>query len=222
MIDPNIRYVQIAFNQGLNQVYRMLPQIPHDRRIIIEAGTPFIKENGVSGIRAIRSHWRGEIVADLKISDGAWEEVLFAARSGATAVTCLGSAPVETLNSFVKACEVNRIFSMIDMLGVKNPLKRLMPMKKKPNAVIIHKGRDEESNALKMIRFKDITKIRGKYDCLISVAGGIIPERIRTAYFNGADIAILNIVEPNSHLSGIRANADLRKLIPIILNEIGQ
>ena len=35
--------------------------------------------------------------------------------------------------------------SMIDMLGVEEPLKVLMKLKKPPTVVVIHKGRDEEN-----------------------------------------------------------------------------
>ena len=46
MLDPNTRYLQIAFNTDARQVRRILPKIPYDPRIIIEAGTPYIKLTG--------------------------------------------------------------------------------------------------------------------------------------------------------------------------------
>ena len=42
MLEPNTRYIQIAFNRDAAQVRRILPKIPYDPRIIIEAGTPYI------------------------------------------------------------------------------------------------------------------------------------------------------------------------------------
>ncbi len=77
-------------------------------------------------------------------------------------------------------------------------------------------------NPRTMIRYRDITKVRGKFDVLISVAGGLAPEKIRTAYFNGGDIAILNIVQPNDFNEGLNVNSDFRQLVPRMLNEAGE
>jgi bifunctional enzyme Fae/Hps len=71
IFDDKTRYLQIAFNYDLGLVTRVLPSIAKSERILIEAGTPFIKREGLNGIRAIRSLWRGHVVADLKTSDGA-------------------------------------------------------------------------------------------------------------------------------------------------------
>jgi bifunctional enzyme Fae/Hps len=166
--------------------------------------------------------WRGLLVADLKVTDGAAQEVSFAVGAGANMVTAAGSSPPETLDVFTESCHAYGVFSMIDMLGVDDPLKRLMKLKARPDAVVIHKGRDEEANPRTMIRYRDITKVRGKFDVLISVAGGLVPEKIRTAYFNGADIAITNIVQPNDINEGLNVNSDFRQLIPRMLNEAGE
>lgn len=215
------RYIQIAFNHTIYDVQRILPQIARDPRIIIEAGTPYIKREGINGIRFIRRLWRGIVVADLKVNDGAYEEVLFAYQAGANAVTALGTAPDETLNFFNKTCAEFNIYSMIDMLGQDNPLRKIFRLKYKPNAVVIHKGRDEEVNPRNIIRYKDINKVRSKYDVLISVAGGLNHQKVRKAYFNGADIAILNIVKPTDANDGIVDTTNFRVAIPAILNEVG-
>ncbi len=215
------RYVQIAFNGTTQQVRRILPQIPYDPRIIIEAGTPYIKRTGMSGVNLIRRMWSGLVVADIKVTDGAAQEVMFSATAGANAATVMGSAPVETLDFFVKFCKSHNIYSMIDMLGVNDPLRKMHPMKTKPDVIVIHKGRDEESNKQRIIRYKDIVKIRSKYDSLISVAGGLTENNVRKAYFNGADIAILNIVSPDDPNNGLSDQANYRNLVSDILNEVG-
>ncbi|MHA1794768.1 MAG: orotidine 5'-phosphate decarboxylase / HUMPS family protein [Promethearchaeota archaeon] len=220
-LTPNQRYIQIAFNGTIQQVRRILPRIRYDPRIWIEAGTPFIKREGTRGINLIRRMWRGVVVADLKITDGAIDEVNFAVNAGASAVTAMGSSPVATLNRFIAACNARNVYSMIDMLGVSDPLKKMQPLKMKPDCVVIHKGRDEESVARSIIRYKDISKIRSKYDVFISVAGGIVPLRVRTAYFNGADIVILNVVKSTDENEGINENSNFEQLIPQILSEVG-
>ena len=215
------RYVQIAFNGTAQQVRRILPQIPRDPRIIIEAGTPYIKRTGMAGVQLIRRYWRGLVVADIKVTDGAALEVIFSAAAGANAATVMGSAPVETLDFFIQFCAHQNMFSMIDMLGVDNPLRKMLPMKNKPDVVIIHKGRDEETNKKNIIRYKDISKIRSKYDAMIAVAGGLEPQGVRKAYFNGADIAILNVVSANDPNAGLHENENFKQLIPVVLAGVG-
>ena len=221
-IQRNSRYVQFAFNGTMHQVRKTLPQIRYDPRILIEAGTPYIKQYGMDGVRLIRNLWKGIVVADLKVTDGAVNETQFAARAGANAVTVMGSAPVETLDFFNDFCSKLRIYSMIDMLGVVNPLRKLLPLRHRPDFVVIHKGRDEETNVRSIIRYKDISKVRSKYDTFISVAGGLLPNDVRKAYFNGADVAIINIVTQADSNDGIVDSSNFRKLVPEILNEIGE
>ena len=215
----NQRYIQIAFNHSAADVLRILPQIPYDPRLIIEAGTPYIKQEGIAGIRLIRRLWRGLVVADLKVTDGANEEVRLAYSVGANAVTAAGTAPGETLDFFNEVCEQFGILSMIDMLGQENPLKKLMPLKYKPKAVVIHKGRDEEANPRSIIRYKDINKVRSKYGVLISVAGGLNQDSVRKAYFNGADIAVVNIVKSLDENEGLVDTINFRSIIPSMLKE---
>lgn len=216
------RHVQIAFNGDLYEVRSILPKIPYDSRIFIEAGTPFIKREGANGIREIRRYWPGIVVADLKVTDGAIDEVFFASAAGASAATAMGSAPKETLDLFIEACAVKGMYSIIDMLGVKNPLKFLMPLKKRPDMVVIHKGRDEESNERAMIRYKDINKIRSKFDCMIEIAGGISYDAVQEVFFNGGNVAILNIVRQNEENTGIPAWENMRQMIPEILTQVGR
>ncbi|MBY9001058.1 MAG: hypothetical protein KGD64_09100 [Candidatus Heimdallarchaeota archaeon] len=215
------RYVQIAFNGTARQVRRILPQIPNDSRIIIEAGTPYIKRTGMGGVQLIRRYWRGLVVADIKVTDGAALEVIFSAAAGANAATVMGSAPVETLDFFIRFCSQHGMLSMIDMLGVDNPLRKMLPMKNKPDVVVIHKGRDEETNKHNIIRYKDIAKIRSKYDAMIAVAGGLEHENVRKAYFNGADIAILNVIGADDPNAGLHENEDFRQIIPSVLSQVG-
>lgn len=216
----NQRYVQIAFNHTAADVYNILPKIPYDPRIIIEAGTPYIKREGLAGIRLIRRLWRGLVVADMKTTDGANEEVQLAYSAGANAITAAGTAPEETLDFFNEICDQYGILSMIDMLGQDNPLRKLLPLRFKPKAVVIHKGRDEEANPRSIIRYKDINKVRSKYGVLISVAGGLDHNSVRKAYFNGADIAVVNIVKSSDVNEGLVNTMNFRSVIPLMLKEV--
>ncbi|MHA1683723.1 MAG: orotidine 5'-phosphate decarboxylase / HUMPS family protein [Promethearchaeota archaeon] len=216
------RYVQIAFNYTASQVMGILPRIPRDPRIFIEAGTPYIKREGIAGVRLMRRRWPGFIVADLKITDGAVQEVAFARAAGANAVTAMGSAPVETLDLFVKACMDGGLHSMIDMLGVENPLKKMIKLKYVPEFIVIHKGRDEENNPRSIIRYKDINKVRSKFGVFVSVAGGLDVEKVRSAYFNGADVAIINVIfNTRDGTCGLPQSSNITELIRKLLQEVG-
>jgi len=57
MLDRKQKYLQIALNSNLRDARLIINQIPIDKRIILEAGTPLIKEYGSEGIRKIKSWW---------------------------------------------------------------------------------------------------------------------------------------------------------------------
>lgn len=220
MLEQKIRYLQIAFNDDINAVKRILPRIPKSDRILIEAGTPFIKREGSYGIRKIAEIWNGKIVADLKTTDGAVEEVELAYFSGATAATVSGSAPVETLDIFIQKCEEFSLDSMIDMLGVEDPLKILLKLKKPPTVVVLHMGRDEETTRGKVIKYKHINRIRSKYDVIISAAGGVDLKEARSAIFNGANIVVVNIVTSEDPWTGILSDENVAEIAEQFLETI--
>ncbi|KPJ73248.1 hypothetical protein AMJ48_02180 [Parcubacteria bacterium DG_74_1] len=61
MLDKKQKYFQIALNSTLNEAHSIISQIPLDKRIIVEAGTPLIKAYGIRGVRAIRNWWEQRI-----------------------------------------------------------------------------------------------------------------------------------------------------------------
>jgi len=209
MLDHRTRYLQIAFNYDVRLATRLLPHIVPSDRIIIEAGTPFIKREGLNGIRAIRSLWRGHLVADLKTADGALEEVSMARAAGATAATVLGSSPTEALDLFIARCAELGMDSMIDMLGVADPLKVVMRLKRPPDVVVLHRGRDEEGTRGKVIQYRHVNRLRSKFDVMISAAGGVDLKEARSAIFNGASIVVVNLVRPGDPWEGIRTDGDV-------------
>jgi len=211
-LDNNVRYLQIAFNYDLNMAIQTLPRIPQSNRIFIEAGTPFIKLEGMRGVQAIRQRWAGHLVADLKVTDGTLGEVDMVRRAGATAATVLGSAPTETIDMFIERCEQLNMLSMIDLLGVGDPLDILRPLNKAPDIIVIHRGRDEENTHGKMIRYRQVNRIRSKYDSLISAAGGVDLREARSAIFNGANIVVANIVRPDDGWAGIKTTENITEI----------
>jgi 3-keto-L-gulonate-6-phosphate decarboxylase len=216
-LDDKTRYLQIAFNYDVGLVRRVLSDLAGDvlslprgeERIFIEAGTPYIKREGVGGIRAIRRRWPGHVVADLKTVDGAVDEVNMAREGGATAATVLGSSPSEALDLFIARCGALEMISMIDMLGVKDPLRVLMRLQKPPDVVVLHRGRDEEGTRGKLIQYRHVNRVRSKFDVLISAAGGVDVKEARSAIFNGANIVVVNLVRPGDPWTGISTDSDI-------------
>jgi len=219
-LDHKIRYLQIAFNYDLALVHRILPGLPHNPRVLIEAGTPFIKREGLRGVSAIRGLWDGHVVADLKTADGAAGEVEMARRAGADAVTVLGNSPTETLDLFVDQCHQLELISMVDLLGVGDPIKVLRPMKTPPDVLILHKGRDEESTRGKSIQYRHVNRIRSKFDASIAAAGGVDLNEARSAIFNGANIVVVNLVRPGDPWQGISTEEDIAAIARKFLETI--
>ena len=50
---------------------------------------------------------------------------------------------------------------------------------------------DEAGNAIKMIPYHDINRIKGAYNIFVSIAGGETLREAQRAFFNGADIAVV-------------------------------
>ena len=219
-LDHRARYLQVAYNYDMSLVRHSLPSIAPSPNIFIEAGTPFIKQEGMDGVSAIRRMWDGHIVADMKITDGAEAEVAMARRAGADAVTVMGSSPTETLELFIERCRSLGMISMIDMLGVEDPLDVLRPIQDPPDVVVLHRGRDEESTRGKLIQYRHVKRIHSKYDTLISAAGGVDLREARSAIFNGANIVVVNLVHPDHPWTGISTDEDIGAITNEFLEEI--
>lgn len=199
MLDSRKKYLQIAFNRSLEEVRNMIAALPSSGDILIEAGTPFVKWYGKEGIHFLYQWWSqkigrpGYIVADLKCMDRGSREVRAAADAGASAATCLGLAPTETINAFIRECKDAGIDAMVDMMNISFPFEVLQKLHPLPAVVVLHRGADEnEAKSKKPILYDQIHRIKGTYgNVLISVAGGESPRDVVRTFFNDADIAVV-------------------------------
>ncbi|MCD6227493.1 hypothetical protein J7J90_03295 [Candidatus Micrarchaeota archaeon] len=203
------RYLQIAFNYDTVFMERILCQIPKEDNIIIEVGTPYIKLEGSDAIKNVRKLWNGLILADIKTTDGAVQEVEEVALSGANAATVLGTSSKETIDLFIAECKKFNMSSVIDMIHVDDPLKVLRKLKTPPNVVELHIGRDEENVWGKLIEYRHVRRIRSKFNVVISAAGGISFKEAESAVFNGADIVVVNLVRNVDKWKGISEKTDI-------------
>ncbi|MFZ3073522.1 MAG: orotidine 5'-phosphate decarboxylase / HUMPS family protein [Minisyncoccales bacterium] len=202
-LNSRTKYLQIALNSTLHDAERIIRQLPASDRIIIEAGTPLIKQSGIDAVRHLNYWWQKRlisaginapayVVADLKTIDRGATEAQMAARAGASAAVAMGQAPIETLNSFIAECETLGIDAMIDMMNVEYSLNVLRRLKKQPAVVILHRGVDEEKfNREKQIPYHEIQRVKGNYDILLAIAGGDTPREVQRAFFNSGDIAVV-------------------------------
>jgi bifunctional enzyme Fae/Hps len=215
-LEKRKKYLHIALNNSLEEAENIINQLPTSDRILIEVGTPMIKQYGADAIRKIKGlvSIGTYIVADNKCADLADREVKTMAEAGANAATCLGVAPVETINSFIEECEKNNIDSMLDMMNVSDSISILKKLKKLPTVVILHRGVDEtEITKGKQIPLYQIKQIKGNHNILVAVAGGDTIKEIQSALFNDADIVV---VWKNFY----QASGDTAKLASDFLKEI--
>lgn len=193
-LEKRKKYLHVALNSTLEEAREIISQLPVSDRILIEAGTPLIKIYGVDAISQIKAMAPAGayIVADNKCADLAAREVEMMANAGANASTCLGVAPIETIDIFIEECQKFNIDSILDMMNVENALGVLKKLKKLPNVVMLHRGVDEsEFSKEKQIPYYQIKQIKGNYDVLVAVAGGDTIKEVQRAIFNDADIVVV-------------------------------
>lgn len=208
LLERRKKYLQIALNSTLDEADNIIFDLPVSERILVEVGTPLLKIYGTNAILRIRMLMPDStyIVADNKCADLGAREVQMMARAGANAATCLGVAPIETIDGFINECQKFKIDSMIDMMNVENPLMVLKKLKQLPDVVVLHRGVDEsEFKKEKQIPYYQIKQIKGSYNILISVAGGDTIREVQRAIFNEANIVVVwkNFYRPSAETASL-------------------
>jgi bifunctional enzyme Fae/Hps len=167
---------------------------PPSPQLLLEIGTPLIKNEGIRNIVPVIRKIFPEIylIADLKTLDVGKIEVDFSAKTGVDAAVVSGLAPIPTIKSFIDSCEETGIDAWIDSLGTKSDEfnKTIFALEKKPEVIIIHRGIDEELSGVespwvRIENFKENSKI------LFAVAGGLSYNNIKRAKQAGANIFII-------------------------------
>jgi len=184
-------YLQVALDlTDIDKALSVVSQLPDSDHLILEAGTPLIKRYGIDVVNRLRENKPGIfIVADLKTLDTGNLEVRMTADSSADAVVISGLAPVSTIEKSIKEAKKTGIYSVIDMLNVKDPIGVLKSLSMNPDVVEIHRAIDNESSEKE--RWDLIEKIKKEFSSiLVGVAGGIRPENCQEALESGADILI--------------------------------
>ena len=102
----------------------------------------------------------------------------------------------DSIEKAIHECTKQGVYSILDMMNVKNIPEKLDGLKLKPNIVLLHRNIDTETMSgndnEQQSEWGNIKNIKAKLGerGLIAVAGGITPEKVNTALDNGADIII--------------------------------
>ncbi|KQC05102.1 MAG: bifunctional formaldehyde-activating protein/3-hexulose-6-phosphate synthase [Methanoculleus sp. SDB] len=188
-------YLQVALDLvEMGKVRQVLEELPKNDHLIIEAGTPLIKQFGLAIIGEIRNiRPDAFIIADLKTLDTGNLEARMAANASADAVVVSGLAPISTLEKAILEAKKTGIYSVIDMLNVAAPAKVIAELAKRgasPDVVEMHRPIDAEGTDY---NWGDIPAIRkaAKGKILIATAGGIRQPVVKEALKAGADIIVV-------------------------------
>ena len=157
----------------------------------IEAGTPLIKSEGMDIIRNLRDIFPDKkIVADMKTMDTGAFETEMAAKAGADIVVILAAADNSTIIEAIKSARKYGTKIMIDLIGVKDKIRRIQDLEKLGiDYICIHVGIDEQMIGKKPLEIlKETVK---KTNIPIAVAGGINSENAVDLVKAGASIIIV-------------------------------
>lgn len=206
--------LQVALDVlSVQDAMRISSMVPPSDRVLIEAGTPLIKSEGIKVIQSIKiARPRSFTVADLKTLDTGALEVKMAADAGAEIVSVSGLANVSTLNEAITTANKLGVLIYVDMMNVENPISLFSKLVKPPDVVLLHRGIDMEFSGEEH-RWEVIKEIKKNYkDTKVAVAGGINLQTAKSALNIGADIIIVG--------RAITASPDIEKSVNDLLKVI--
>lgn len=159
---------------------------------IIEAGTPLIKYEGMRAVRLLRQSFPHKIImADLKIADVGALETKMAHEAGADMLSCLGTAPFETILETIETAKKYKMKVGIDTIGISDLKKGLLRIEKtKPDFLVIHCGIDEQKRGKDPISSAKLASKITKTP--LAIAGGIDPKKaVMLRGIKGIEIVIV-------------------------------
>ena len=180
----------LSIDQAIELVEKVGDQID-----IIEAGTPFIMEEGLHIVRKLRERFPHKtILADTKIADGARLETAAAIRAGADIVTVLGAVEEATIRDCIAEAHQNGVQVLVDMIAVRDLEERGRLIDEMgADYICVHNGYD--TKALKDSPLDELLRIKAVVrNARIAVAGGITPDNLPAIMKEGADLVVVGTV----------------------------
>ncbi len=199
--------MKIAFQAVINEA------------IIIEAGTPLIKSEGVRSISILKGVFnRNILLADMKTMDAGSIEAKLAFDNGADIVTVLGVADDSTIKNVVRVAKEYGKLVQADLINHPNPISRAKELVSLEVDIIgLHVGVDVQASrketALEIKNLVSKVKEAVGKDTYISVAGGIKPENAGIFASAGAEIIVIG--------SGITKSSNPRDKTLVALKSLG-
>ncbi|MBW2192682.1 MAG: orotidine 5'-phosphate decarboxylase [Deltaproteobacteria bacterium] len=188
----------------------------------LEAGTPFIKSEGLHAIRELRKLFPNiTIVADMKIMDTGRIEVETAAKAGANIVDVLGASSDATVRECIQAGKNYGAKIVVDMIAVDDVLSRAKQVEDfGADYVSVHCAIDEQMEGKDP--FDVLRQVSEALSIPVAVAGGINSETAARAVEAGAAIvivggAITKAMDPEQAAREIRQGLDTGKSISTTL-----
>ncbi|MFO8078113.1 MAG: 3-hexulose-6-phosphate synthase [Thermoplasmatota archaeon] len=157
----------------------------------LEAGTPLIKSEGIEIVRILRETFPQQtIVADLKTMDTGALETEMAAKAGADIVCVMAASDDSTIKEAVASAHKYGTKIMVDLLGVKNKIKRSQQLEKMGvHYLCLHIGIDEQMKGKKPVDY--LQTLIQNTTLPVAVAGGITADTASTIVETGAAIVIV-------------------------------
>jgi len=157
----------------------------------IEIGTPLIKSEGMEIVRKLKEKFPNKtLVADMKTMDTGAFETEMASKAGADIICILGAADDSTIKDAMKSARKYGSKIMIDLIGVKEKIRRTQRLEKiGVDYICIHVGIDEQMIGKKPL--DTLKKIVKKTEIPVAVAGGLNSETVADVVKAGAMIIIV-------------------------------
>jgi 3-hexulose-6-phosphate synthase / 6-phospho-3-hexuloisomerase len=157
----------------------------------LEAGTPLIKSEGLSAVRALKNRFPDKtIVADMKTMDAGRAEVEYAAKAGAGVVGVLGAASDATIRECIEAGRNYGAEIIVDMIQVPDVVARAKEVEAMGASYIgIHVAIDEQMEG--KTPFETLREVACAVGIPVAVAGGINSETAAEAVEAGASIVVV-------------------------------
>lgn len=159
---------------------------------IVEVGTPFIIEEGMRPVRALRQRFPSlEILADTKIMDAGAYEAGQAFAAGADYVTVLGVTDLLTVQGCLDAAKRYERAVVVDMICVTDAAQRIAQLEAAgASALAVHTGVDQQAAGRTplddLALFRSVATVS-----TISVAGGIGIDDVARCSALGADVIVV-------------------------------
>ncbi|MDP8023013.1 MAG: orotidine 5'-phosphate decarboxylase / HUMPS family protein [Nitrososphaeria archaeon] len=210
------RHLQVALDVPDRQLATKIAMVAGKLKVsVVEAGTPLIKRYGTKIIKELKNSAKESLIlADMKSADVGDLEVRLAGEAGADIVTVLGCASNDTIQAAKEEAEKTGMLLEVDLINTEDPLQRMHELQKLGiKAFSFHVPIDvQKRRSTSAELLLDRLKMLGKSESVISVAGGLNPDKIKA--FKGTNV---NVFVVGSYLT---SSVEYAERINSVLNVI--